>query len=377
VQRLRELGVRFLQPNGIFDEVTSMWPRTDFLELLGVTHPVIQAPMAGFASPTLAAAVCNAGALGSIGSAGILPATVRDQITALRQATNRPYNLNFFVHSHPRHDPAASAGMRARLAPYFDEFGLGPVPEPKEPFPPFDEERLDLVLELRPRVVSFHFGLPDATAVRRVKEAGCIVLSSATTVGEARWLEANGADVIIAQGFEAGGHRGTFSGSPGAGLVGTMALVPQIVDAVRLPVIAAGGIADGRGVAATFALGASGVQLGTAFLGCPEATVSPLYRAQLRSAVDDGTELSRAFTGRPARALRNRFITEMADSKPLEFPLQGSLVGPLWQSPSEEARTAFTPFWAGQAASLIREMPAGLLIDKLVKEAQSILGKSA
>jgi nitronate monooxygenase len=354
-----------------------MWPRTDFLELLGITHPVIQAPMAGFAPPALAAAVCNAGGLGSIGCAGIPPATVRDQVTALRQATNRPYNLNFFVHSHPRLDPDAAAGMRTRLASYFDEFGLGAVPEPKEPFPPFDEERLDLVLELRPRVVSFHFGLPHPTAVRRVKEAGCIILSSATTVAEARSLEANGADIVIAQGYEAGGHRGSFSGSPGAGMVGTMALVPQIVDAVRLPIIAAGGIADGRGLAAAFALGASGVQLGTAFLGCPEATVSPLHRAQLRSAVDDGTEVTRALTGRPARALRNRYITEMADSEPLEFPLQGSLVGPLWQLPSEEARASFMPVWAGQAAPLIREMPAGQLIEKLVREAQSILGASA
>jgi nitronate monooxygenase len=354
-----------------------MWPRTDLLKLLDIIHPVIQAPMAGFASPALVAAVCNAGGLGSIGCAGVPPAVVRDQITALRQATNRPYNLNFFAHSHPRLDPDTAARMRTRLANYFDEFGLGPVPEPKEPFPPFDEERLDLVLELRPRVVSFHFGLPDATAVRRVKEAGCIVLSSATTVAEARWLEANGADVIIAQGFEAGGHRGSFSGSPGAGTVGTMALVPQIADAVRLPVIAAGGIADGRGIAAAFALGASGAQLGTAFLGCPEATVSPLHRTHLRKAADDGSELTRAFTGRPARAVRNRYITEMADSEPLEFPLQGSLVGPLWQLSSEEARAAFAPFWAGQAASLIREMPAGQLIDELVSKAQSILGASA
>ena len=184
-----------------------MWPRTDFLELLGIAHPVIQAPMAGFAPPALAAAVCNAGGLGSIGCAGIPPATVRDQVTALRQATNRPYNLNFFVHSNPRLDPDAAARMRTRLAPYFDEFGLGAVPEPKEPFPTFDEERLDLVLELRPRVVSFHFGLPHPTAIRRMKEAGCIILSSATTVAEARSLEANGADVVIAQGFDAGGHE--------------------------------------------------------------------------------------------------------------------------------------------------------------------------
>ena len=350
-----------------------MWPRTDFLELLGITHPIIQAPMSGFATPALAAAVCNAGGLGSIGCAGVPATTVRDHVTALRQATNRPYVLNFFVHAHPRVDPAATARMRARLSTYFDEFGLGAVPEPKELFPPFDEEQLALVLELRPRVVSFHFGLPDASAVRRLKEAGCIILSSATTVAEARWLEAKGADAVIAQGFEAGGHRGSFSDSPGAGMVGTMALVPQIVDAVRLPVIAAGGIADGRGVAAAFALGASGAQLGTAFLGCPETAVSPLHRAQLRSAVDDGTELTRAFTGRPARALRNRFITEMADSEPLEFPLQGSLLRPLWELSSEVSRADFMPFWGGQAASLIREIPAGQLVEKLVGEAQSIL----
>jgi nitronate monooxygenase len=354
-----------------------MWPRTDFFDLLGITHPIIQAPMSGFAPPALAAAVCNAGGLGSIGCAGVPPATVRDQVIALRRATNGPFILNFFVHVHPRLDPDATARMRARLSAYFDEFGLGAVPEPKELFPPFDEEQLALVLELGPRVVSFHFGLPDVSAVRRLKEAGCIILSSATTVAEARWLEANGADAVIAQGFEAGGHRGSFSDSPGAGMVGTMALVPQIVDAVSLPVIAAGGIADGRGIAAAFALGASGAQLGTAFLGCPEATISPLHRAQLRNAVDDGTELTRAFTGRSARALRNRFITEMADSEPLEFPLQGSLLRRLWDLPSEASRAEFMPFWAGQAAPLIRELPAGQLVDRLVTEARSILGASA
>ena len=352
-----------------------MWPRTDFVELLGVTHPVVQAPMSGFTPPALAAAVCNAGGLGSIGCAGIPPALVRDQVSALRQATNRPYNLNFFVHAAPQLDAQATARMRARLAPYFDEFGLGPVPEPKEPFPSFDEERLALVLELRPRVVSFHFGLPSAAAVRRIKEAGCLIFSSATTVAEARSLEAGGADVVIAQGFEAGGHRGSFSASAGAGLVGTMALVPQIVDAMRLPVIAAGGIVDGRGLAAAFALGASGAQLGTAFLGCPEATISPLHRAQLRNAADDGTELTLAFTGRPARALRNRFITEMADSDPLQFPLQASLTSPLREVPNEEARAAFTPFWAGQAAPLVRELPAEELVEKLVRDAQSILDR--
>jgi nitronate monooxygenase len=350
-----------------------MWPRADFLELLDITHPVVQAPMSGLASPALAAAVSAAGGLGSIGCAGRPLAVVREDIAAYRQATNRSFNLNFFVHTRPRIDPEATARVRAKLAPYFEEFGLGAVPEAKELFQPFDAEALDLVLELRPRVVSFHFGLPQSSAVQRIKNAGCIILSSATTVAEARYLEANGADVVIAQGFEAGGHRGSFSASPGAGMVGAMALVPQIVDAVRVPVIAAGGIADGRGLAAAFALGASGAQIGTAFLGCPEATVSPLYRAQLRTAADDGTEVTRAFTGRPARALRNRFITEMADTEPLEFPLQGSLAGALWQLPSDEARASFMPVWAGQAAALMRDLPAGQLVEKLVAEAKSII----
>jgi nitronate monooxygenase len=350
-----------------------MWPRTDFLELLGITHPIIQAPMSGLAPPALAAAVCGAGGLGSIGCAGRPLTMVREDVEALRRVTNCPFNLNFFVHARPRTDSGATARVQAKLAPYFEEFGLGDVPEPKEPFLPFDANALDLVLELRPRVVSFHFGLPEPLAVQQIKDAGCIILSSATTVAEAHSLEANGADAVIAQGFDAGGHRGSFSGSPGAGMVGTMALVPQIVDAVHVPVIAAGGIADGRGIAAAFALGASGVQIGTAFLGCPEATVLPLYRAQLRIATDDGTELTRAFTGRPARALRNRFITEMADTEPLEFPLQGSLAGPLWQLPDEEARAAFMPVWAGQAAPLARELPASQLFEKLVAEAQSIL----
>jgi nitronate monooxygenase len=313
--------------------------------------------------------------LGSIGCAGVPSATVREHVIALRQATNRPYILNFFVHAHPRFDSEATA-PDADEACKHDEFGLGAVPEPKSLFPPFGGEQVDLVLELRPRIVSFHFGLPDPPAIQRLKQVDCLILSSATTVAEARWLAANGADAIIAQGFEAGGHRGSFSDSPGAGMVGTMALVPQIADAVRIPVIAAGGIADGRGLAAAFALGASAAQLGTAFLACPEANVTPLHRARLRDASDDATELTRAFTGRPARAIRNRFVVEMADSEPLEFPLQASLVRPLWEVSADESRADFVPLWASQAAPLIKGMPAGELVEKLARDAQSILGAS-
>ena len=353
-----------------------MWPRTDLLDLLGITHPIVQAPMSGFSSPALVAAVSNAGALGSLGCATLATQAARDQVEEIRRTSNQPFNLNFFVHPAPHIDADLAHRVRVRLSTYYDEFGAGSVPEPSVPFPHFDQERLQLVLDLRPRVVSFHFGLPPGDALKRIKQTGAVVLSSATTVDEARKLEAQGADAIIAQGFEAGGHRGTFTEGDGAGLIGTMALVPQVVDAVRVPVIAAGGIADGRGIAAAFALGASGVQIGTAFLGCPEAVVPAMHRNALRRASDEDTRLTRAFTGRSARALRNRFIDEMEDSDVLDFPAQISLTRPLFQAKSEEARMACLPLWAGQAAPLVRDLPAAQFVDALVAEAQRRLPSS-
>jgi nitronate monooxygenase len=218
-----------------------MWPRTDLLDLLGITHPIIQAPMSGFSGPALVAAVSNAGALGSLSCVALSAQTARGQIEEIRRASNRPFNLNFFVHPAPSIDAQAVRRVGERLAAYYDEFGLGAVPEPSDPLPRFDEERLQLVLDLKPPVVSFHFGLPPADTMKRIKHTGAVVLSSATTVAEARKLEAEGADAIIAQGLEAGGHRGTFTQGDGAGLIGTMALVPQVADAVGVPVIAAGG----------------------------------------------------------------------------------------------------------------------------------------
>jgi nitronate monooxygenase len=203
-----------------------MWPRTDLTDLLGITHPIIQAPMSGFSGPALVAAVSNAGALGSLPCAALPAPTARDQIAEVRRVSNRPFNLNFFVHPVPSIDAQASGRVRERLAAYHDEFGLGSVPEPSEPLPRFDDERIQMVLDLRPPVVSFHFGLPPADTMKRIEQTGAVVLSSATTVAEARQLEAEGADVIIAQGVEAGGHRGTFTQGEGAGLIGTMALVP-------------------------------------------------------------------------------------------------------------------------------------------------------
>jgi nitronate monooxygenase len=348
--------------------MTENWPRTDLVDLLGITHPIIQAPMSGFGGPALVAAVSNAGALGSLGCGALPVQTARDHVQEILRATNQPFNLNFFAHSAPRIDADAARRMRKRLSVYYDELGLGAVPEPSDPLPLFEEEQLQLVLDLRPRVVSFHFGLPAAEKLKRVKQTGAIVLCSATTVAEARKLEAEGADGIIAQGFEAGGNRGTFTAGHGAGLIGAMALIPQVADAVRIPVIAAGGIADGRGIAAAFTLGASGVQIGTAFLGCPEATVPDVHCDALRRATDEDTRLTRVFTGQPARVLRNRLTDELGDEEALEFPAQASLVRPLFQRNSGAASAAFMPLYAGQAAPLIRDLPAAKLIDTLVTE---------
>ncbi|MGK9168466.1 nitronate monooxygenase family protein [Inquilinus limosus] len=354
-----------------------MWPRRDLQELLGIEHPLIQAPMTSVTTPELVSAVCNAGALGSLGCGILPPDMVRDQVAAVRASTNHAFNLNFFAHTTPPLDRAAVARARARLQRYYDELGLGAPPEPSEPpVPAFDPARLELVLELRPRVASFHFGLPGEDALRRLKQAGCAVLSSATTVAEARWLEEAGADAIIAQGAEAGGHRGTFTDHPGAGSVGTMALVPQVADAVRVPVIAAGGIFDGRGIAAAFKLGASGVQIGTAFLGCPESNVPAPYRAALRGATDQSTHVTRAYTGRPARVLRSRFSSEMeAEEAPvLDFPFQAALTMPLGRSADGTTiRPDFLPMWAGQGAAAVDEIPAGELVRRLVADAQSFL----
>lgn len=347
--------------------------RADLTELLGIVHPIIQAPMSGIGGPALVAAVSNAGALGSLGCGTLTIETVREQVAEILRSTSQPLNLNFYAHSAPRIDADKTHRMRERLTGYYDEFGLGAVPEPSDPLPPFDEERLQLLVDLKPRAVSFHFGLPAADMLERVKKTGAIVLSSATTVAEARKLEAAGADVIIAQGLEAGGHRGTFTPGDGAGLIGAMALVPQVVDAVAVPVIAAGGITDGRGIAAAFALGASGVQIGTAFLGCPEATLPDAYRDALYRATDEDTRLTRVFTGRPARTLRNRLTDELGKDSGLEFPAQLSLTRRLFQTNAGAPRVAFFPLWAGQGAPLIRSLPAAKLIDALVTETRAHL----
>jgi nitronate monooxygenase len=353
-----------------------MWPRNDLIELLGITHPIIQAPMAGSTTPELAAAVANAGGLGSLGMATCSTEKMRDDLEETRALTNRAVNVNFFVHDEPDTSGDASPAMRAHLAGYYAKLGLGEVAGAAAPFTSFDDERLEIVLAHPPRVVSFHFGLPGAAVLRRVKESGATVLSSATTPEEARILEAGGADAIIAQGYEAGGHRGTFAVPFEAGEIGTMALVPQVVDAVSIPVIAAGGIADGRGIAAAFALGASGVQMGTAFLDTPEAATDALSRGVMREASAGDTRITRSHSGRPARGVENRLMRETAaiTAGAAPFPAQYGLTGPLSAASRKQGSPDFVATWSGQAVAMNRQMPAAELLETLVAEAQAILG---
>lgn len=343
--------------------------RTRVTELLRIEHPILQAPMARAATPALAAAVAQAGGLGALGSA-ILPVDeLRRQVAEVRQRTDKPFQLNFFCHEPA--EVSGDVGDRAReyFAPLYDELGLGDPPEPSAPAIEFDDARLEALLELRPPVVSFHFGLPPADALAAIREAGVRVLATATTVAEARHLEEHGVDAVVAQGAEAGGHRGSFLVEGDDGPVGTLALVPQVVDAVGVPVIAAGGIADGRGVAAVLALGAGAAQVGTAFLPCPESGISPVYREGLRAAQADATVLTRAVSGRPARALKNRLTLELSGVLP--YPAQLSLTGPLRESTPEVAD--FQPMWSGQGAALATEAPAAEVVAGISGNAERVL----
>ncbi|BCG91661.1 NAD(P)H-dependent flavin oxidoreductase [Mesorhizobium sp. 131-2-1] len=352
-----------------------MWPNRRLCDLLKVEHPIIQAPMAGSATPELAAAVSNAGGLGSLGCAMMQPDDLRAVARQMRASTGRQFNLNFFVHPRPDTSDAILARALERVRPYYKELSLGEPPARLPAMGPgFDDTRLDLVLEIRPPVVSFHFGMPDVAKVARLKQAGIVVISTATNVAEARKLADGGADAVIAQGWEAGGHRGAHAPTgPGDG-VGVMALVPQVVDAVDLPVIAAGGIADGRGIAAAFALGASGVQIGTGFLSCDEAGTDRPRRALIRSATDMDTMVSNAFSGRAARTKRTRYALEMEEQQTRlpDFPQMYALSGPLGDADAAMGRGDFAFHLYGQAAALNRELPAAQLLRMLVAEADAI-----
>ena len=352
-----------------------MWPNRALCDLLQIEIPIIQAPMAGSTTPALASAVSNAGGLGSHGCGGSSVPEVRKDFEALKAGTNRPFNLNFFANDKPKTDQAVLERTRQRLRPWYEKLGLGAPPDTlPELGPGFDEERLALMLELRPAVVSFHFGYPDAAAIAAMQAAGIKLISSATSVAEAKALQAVGFDAIIAQGWEAGGHRGSHTPTAPADAVSTLALTPQVVDAVSVPVIAAGGMADGRGIAAAFALGAAGVQIGTAFLTTPEAATDAARRAFIRNATDTDTMVTDAFSGRACRTRRSRFAVEMERNRePLPaYRQMYALSNPIIEAADDEA-ASFHLY--GQAAPLNRELPAAELLAVLVAETQAIFAR--
>jgi nitronate monooxygenase len=339
--------------------------------LVGVDLPIIQAPMAGVQGSALAVAVCNAGGLGSLPCALLGPDALRAELATIRAQTDRPFNVNFFCHPPPSPSAEREAAWRAKLAPYFKELGLdlATIPEGGGRAP-FGLEAADVLEEFRPAVVSFHFGLPSPELLARVRSWGSKIFSSATTVDEARWLEARGVDAVIAQGVEAGGHRAMFLSDDVTTQVGTLALVPQIASAVKTPVIAAGGIADAKGVAAALALGAAAVQVGTAYLLCPEATTSPVHRSALKSQVSRHTVLTNVFTGRPARGIMNRLMREVGPISVFApaFPLAATAIAPLRARAESLGSGDFSPLYSGQNASGCKEVPAAQLTRQLAAD---------
>lgn len=340
-------------------------------ELFGISLPVIQAPMAGVQGSALTVAVSDAGGLGSLPCAMLGLEEMRQELKTISAQTSKAYNVNFFCHTPPQPNQEREAAWRAALRPYYDELGVDPNTIPATPTrAPFNSEAAEVLAEFKPPVVSFHFGLPSEELLARVRGWGAKILSSATTVDEARWLEGRGVDAIIAQGFEAGGHRGMFLSENLHTQVGTFALLPQIVRAVKVPVIAAGGISDAKGVAAAMALGAAGVQVGTAYLLCPEAKTTPLHRAALKSDSARVTALTNVFTGRPARSIMNRLMRERGPMSPVApaFPSATAAVLPLRAKAESQGSSDFSPLWAGQnttgckgisAAELTRELAGG------------------
>ena len=337
-------------------------------ELLEIELPIIQAPMAGSQGSALAIAVSNAGGLGSQPCAMIGPDQIRKELQAITAATSKPYNVNFFVHKQPTPDPAREKAWRKVLAPYFAEYGIDPDSIQAGPQRlPFDDAAADVLEDFKPPVVSFHFGLPSDALMKRVKSWGSKILSSATTLDEARYLEARGVDGIIAQGSEAGGHRGMFLTEDLNSQVGTFTLVQQIVRTCKAPVIAAGGFADARGVKAMMARGAAGVQVGTAYLFCPEATTNPLHRAALKSDAAQTTAITNLFTGRPARGIVNRLMREIGPVNPAApaFPLAATAIFALRSQAEPRGVSDFTSMWAGQNATACREISAADLTRQL------------
>ena len=352
-----------------------MWPSDRLQKLFGIEHPVVQAPMAGASTPAMAVAVANAGGMGSLGCAMLTAEQLRAAAGEVAAGTNGAVNFNFFVHEEPdlvRHDPAP---MRAALAPYYAEYGLGEPAPARAGAPAFDDAMLEVLLACGPKVASFHFGLPSARAVEALKRAGVKLVGNATNVAEARALEAGGMDAIVAQGAEAGGHRGAFIGAAHENDMGAMALVPLVVDAVRIPVIAAGGIFDGRGVAAAMMLGAAGAQVGSAFLRANESSTHALHKQALAETPDNATKLTRLFSGRPARSIRNRLVRELAthEADAAPFPTQRGVIAPLAKAAADRGSADFMQLWSGQAGMRAEAAPSAEIFRRICDEALALL----
>lgn len=337
-------------------------------QLLDIELPLIQAPMAGVQGSAMAIAVSNAGALGSLPCAMLGNDTLRAELQAIKAASRKAFNVNFFCHVPPAPDAPREAGWRQALLPYYREFGLDPEAIPSGPGrAPFSAAIADVLEEFRPPVLSFHFGLPTEDLLQRVRSWGSRIIASATTLEEALWLQERGVDAVIAQGLEAGGHRGIFLTQDLSTQVGVFALVPQLVHALKVPVIAAGGIVDAAGVKAAMALGAAGVQVGTAYLLCPEATTSAVHRAALKSPTATSTALTNLFTGRPARGIVNRVMQELGpiSSRVPEFPLATSAITVLRAKAESQGSGDFSPLWSGQNPHGCKEIPAAELTREL------------
>ncbi|WP_175685455.1 NAD(P)H-dependent flavin oxidoreductase [Burkholderia anthina] len=352
---------------------------TPLTQRLGIALPIVQGPMNGGSTPEMVIAVSNAGGLGSLAAAGLSPEAIRSQVGTIRAGTSKPFAINLFVLDTPAPSDDEVRGALERLQPIRAELGLAQG-QPLEQYCEDFREQLEALIELKVPVASFTFGLLDAPSVQRLHDAGSLVIGTATNVAEARAWEANGADIICAQGAEAGGHRGTFLGHPNASMIGTLALVPQIADVVSLPVIAAGGIMDGRGIAAALTLGAQAAQLGTAFLTCAESPIHPAWKAHIRQSTDTSTRTSRTFTGRPARGIVNDYMRRMAkfEQHVPAYPIQNALTIEIRKAAGAANRTDFISMWAGQAAGLSRrrndDIPAAALVRALADETATIFG---
>jgi nitronate monooxygenase len=349
------------------------WPDRRFLDRVGAEHPIVQAPMAGAGGVDLCVGAIEGGALGSLPCGMLGPDEVARQVAEVRARVRGPLNLNFFCHEMPR--DVDDGAWRALLAPYYAEFGAEPGAGGAQRRP-FDEAMAEAVEALRPDAVSFHFGLPGDRLLARVKAAGAIVIGNATTLAEARWLAERGVDAVIAQGWEAGGHSGRFLASDPAEAMGLFALLPQVADSVEVPVIAAGGIGDGRGIAAALLLGATAVQLGTAYLHCPESRILPAHRSALRT---EPTLLTNLMTGGLARGVAGRLMRELGPVRPEAppYPLAASALAPIRSAAEKKGEFGFGPMWAGQAGPLGRPEPAAALTRRLAAEALAILGREA